>query len=127
MDDLFGELVKEIEKEEAPENSADKFVARIEDEFIGGATPEQEDRQDERDNIEKKLAKYRRDLRGCKNIKNHRRTDANAKIGERRAKIKKKIEILELRLREIKLEEAEFSHEAVLAQGEREDGGKGTE
>ena len=103
VESLFREGDKTYRPEE-PKTRGEKIVRLIEQEFRG-FSEEQKSRQQERKEIGDTLRSLRKKLRRARNLRNSRLTEVNNRRASKRASIKKKIEILRMRLQEIDLEE----------------------
>lgn len=104
MESLFDEAFRESTK--TYETLGEKIVSRAEAEF-NGYSDEEKSRRVEIQEIKEQTKKLLAELRSYPNIKNTKRTEANLQRSKKRKEIKKKIELLKLRLQEI---EREYDH-----------------
>lgn len=117
IEDIFNEendkivpVVEDERKEDfitdAPPSGSfgDRILQDIEEDYKGIATKSQE-RKKERLALEKKLADKQTSLKKCKNVKNHRKTDINTKIAEKRKKLREEITQIKDELYNLALEE----------------------
>lgn len=98
-------MFRDLEKESTNNSTsvAEMIIKGVEAKFRG--TPEQVSREEEREEIRNEIKSYTSQLHKYKNIRNPRATIANQKRKEMRDKLRKKIELCKLRLKEIDMEE----------------------
>ncbi|GAG48984.1 unnamed protein product [marine sediment metagenome] len=96
-------LFRSASRQAEPETQAERVIKIAEQEFRG-LSEAQESRKKEVMDIQDQLKKLKKKLRRTRNIRNSRKVEVNKKRSERRNKIKKDIELLRMRLQEIKLE-----------------------
>lgn len=105
MDDLFRDAEKDnIDDVIKSKTFAEKVIDKVEDEFTG-FSEEHKSRQKERADLREKMAKLRKDINRCKNIKVPSKLHLNKGVAEKRAKLKAKLDFCKLRLDEIDAEE----------------------
>ncbi len=102
IESFFKEIDQTYPPEE-PKSQGEKVVQKAEQEFRG-FSEEHKSRQQEMKDIRAELKKLKRKFRRFKNVRNSRLVEVNKRRSEKRAEIKKKIEILGMRMQEIKLE-----------------------
>ena len=102
MDELFAE------EDLCRSGSTSKnIVEKIEEEFhrMSILSDEQRDRNNEKNTIKKKIKALEVEISRCKNVKNHRKTDANTQIATKRQHLREEIQGLRNRLGDIEDEE----------------------
>jgi len=106
MDQQLENLFQIADKDHTPtiQTLSDKVIYLAEEEFKALST-EQQMRQEEKEYYNKKIQKYKRQLKKCKNVRNPRLSHVNEKRREMRVKLKQKIALCEMSLQEIKEEE----------------------
>lgn len=102
--DSFFEDCNSGYKDVEPESPSEKIIKKAEQEFRG-FSKEQQSRHEERQKILKELKTLRIKFRRLRNTKNVRKKKVNAQKARKRAVIKKKMEVLRVRLQEISEEE----------------------
>lgn len=118
VDELFKAHCPEDEEILTP---GEAFVRRIEEEYTG-FTPEQESRNDEKKKINDAIKELEQKIRMCPNIKNHRMKAVNDERAKKRKQYKLQIDLLKLRLDEIKIEEgSKVDEKAEKEKAEREE------
>jgi len=102
---MESELDRFLEEEfPAIKTHGDRIIEKAEREFVSG-TAEYQSREQEKKDIRAQIKDVKQKLNKCKNVKNHRFREVNAKRAAKRADYRNKIEYLNLRLREIGIEE----------------------
>ena len=107
--DLFQDLEKDYKnKEDESKTIAEKIIEETEKDFKSGFSNEEDilrDRQNEKDKINMDLKKLKGLLHKYKNVRNVRMIAVNRERAKKRNEIRQRIEFLNLRLREIYIEE----------------------
>ena len=96
------QLMKELDKDDT---YASRVVDDAEEEFLKLSTIEEE-REKDRLEIAAQLKALKTKLRNAKNIRNHKKTDVNKSLSDKRKRIKQEIALLELKLEDLKMEKA---------------------
>lgn len=106
MDQEFEEMFEDLAKsrDEKPYDYAESIIAKIEDEYKNMPSVDVE-RKKEREGLIKKITELTKSLNKCKNVKNHRKTQINQTLAEKRKKIKTEIEKVKDALHQISVEE----------------------
>jgi len=104
-DQLFSDLQLENKSIRA-KTRAETIIENVETEFKSSMGSEEHiSRQKEREELKKKIQRYSSSLKKYKNVRNHRAVNANKQRNESRNKLKLKIEMCKMRLKEIDIEE----------------------
>jgi len=102
IESFFKEIDQTYQPEE-PKTQGERVVRQAEQEFRG-FSEEHKSRQQEMRSIRAELKRLKKKFRRFKNVRNSRLVEVNKRRSKKRAEIKKKIELLRIRMQEIKLE-----------------------
>ncbi len=103
MDDFEKIFDDEIKKDYVL-TSTDKIIKSAELEFQMGGTEKQLTIKNESEDLLSRKKKLEKELSKCKNVRNIKMTQVNKKMAERRTKIRNQINIINLKLDELKIE-----------------------
>lgn len=105
---LFGDLIKTVpgyQQGANPRSDYDKIVAEVAEEFSGG-NAKTKSRNKEIAEIKDTIQTLKRRLKKTRNIRNHRRRDANQKRADKRASLHTQIKELEQTLKDLDMEKS---------------------
>jgi len=117
-EDLFQDLEKDYKsKGDESKTIAEKIIEETEKDFKSGFSNEEDilrDRQNEKDKINMDLKKLKGSFHKYKNVRNAKMIAVNRERAKKRYEIRQRIEFLNLRLREINIEEDPTSKKTEL-------------